>query len=272
MVLTESILTSRRPIALISLWDMLRSYLPIYEVALSLGGLKRDVGLLHRGSGYSISVQLLDTDDFLHLLTEIARVCPEYGLTYTTELAARISARTPPKTYGELLPVLNSLNDTLTTELEKEAIFRIPPERKSYYERDDLFGQKLHDAFPSCARDIQKAGSCYALGQEDGCVHHLMLVLERGLNALASEVGVTYHHANWQNIIDKIASELKSMPRGPNRDFYTEVNTQFGFLKEAYRNHAQHAHDDPYDMPKALHILNHVRNFMQQLEKGGLSE
>ena len=76
----------------------------------------------------------------------------------------------------------------------------------------------------------------------------------------------------WQNIINKIAIELKSLPGGPDRDFYKEGNAQFGFLKDAYRNHAQHAHDDPYDMEKALSILDHVRAFMQQLEKGGLSE
>jgi len=251
---------------------MLRSYLPIYEVALSLGGLKRDTELHHSGVGYSQTVQNFDADSFRHLLAEIARVCPEYGLTYTAESAKRISARTLPKTYGELFPVLNSLNDTLTAELEKEAIFRIPPERKSYYERDDMFGQKVLDAFPSCARDIQKAGSCYALGQEDGCVHHLMLVLERGLKALAAKLGVPYQHTNWQDIINKIASELRSMKRGPDRDFYTKVNAQFGFLKDAYRNHAQHAHDDFYDLEKALSILNHVRAFMQQLEEGGLSE
>lgn len=99
-----------------------------------------------------------------------------------------------------------------------------------------------------------------------------MLVLERGLNALASEVGVTYHHANWQIIIDAIEGRTKSLPRGTKLIFYRETNAQFGFLKEAYRNHAQHAHDDPYDMEKALHILNHVREFMQQLEKGGLHE
>jgi ABC-type microcin C transport system permease subunit YejB len=87
-------------------------------------------------------------------------------------------------------------------------------------------------------------GSCYALGQEDGCVHHLMLVLERGLKALAAKLGVPYQHTNCQDIINKIASEFKSMPRGLDRDFYTEVNAQFGFLKDAYRNHAQHAHDD----------------------------
>lgn len=62
------------------------------------------------------------------------------------------------------------------------------------------------------------------------------------------------------------------MTRGPKLDLYREVNAQFGFLKVAYRNHAQHAHDNLYDMEKALHILNHVREFMQQLVKEGLSE
>jgi hypothetical protein len=62
------------------------------------------------------------------------------------------------------------------------------------------------------------------------------------------------------------------MPRGPLRDFHLEVNSQFGFLKNAYRNHSEHAHDDPYDMPKALSILNHVHAFMQELAKGGLTE
>jgi hypothetical protein len=99
-----------------------------------------------------------------------------------------------------------------------------------------------------------------------------MLVLERGLNALATKVRVPYHHTNWQTIINEIAKKLQSEPRGPVRDFYVVVNTQFGLLKEAYRNHSEHARDDHYDMPKAQHILNHVRDFMQALEKGGLSE
>ena len=50
------------------------------------------------------------------------------------------------------------------------------------------------------------------------------------------------------------------------------MNSQFGWLKDAYRNHSEHARDDHYDMPKALSILNHVRGFMQALEKGGLTE
>lgn len=99
-----------------------------------------------------------------------------------------------------------------------------------------------------------------------------MLVLERGLNALAVKVGVPYQRTNWQNIIDQIATKLKLAPRGTERDFYVEVNAQFGFLKDAYRNHSEHARDDPYDMDKAQSTLNHVHDFMQALEKGGLSE
>jgi hypothetical protein len=100
-----------------------------------------------------------------------------------------------------------------------------------------------------------------------------MLVLERGLNALATKLAVSFHYANWQVIIDQIEKQLKSsLPRGSQLDFYREANAQFGFLKEAYRKHSSHARDDYYDMPKALHILNHVRDFMQALEKGGLKE
>ena len=117
----------------------------------------------------------------------------------------------------------------------------------------------------TCARDIKRAGSCYALEQEDACVHHLMLVLERGLNALAIKMSVPYQRVNWQPIIDGIGAKLKGMPRGEEKDFFVEINAQFGFLKDAYRNHSEHARDDPCDMDKARSIYVHVRSFMQRL-------
>jgi hypothetical protein len=250
-----------------SLLDMLRSYFPIYQIALSLQELRSTAELLKRNT-----CSQPDAQGFRVLLEAIQRECLDHGLTHTSELAGRVIGRPSPETYGQMLSELNHLNDSLSSELEKEAIFRIPPERKGYFERNDLFGPEVATAFPSCARDIQKAGSCYALEQEDACVHHLMLVLERGLHALAAEVGAPYQRTNWQEIINGIATRLKSLPRGTKRDFYLEVNAQFGFLKDAYRNHSEHAHDDPYDMPKALSILNHAREFMHELAKGGLSE
>lgn len=252
---------------------MLKNYSPIYQIALDLQALRTKADL-YKGLSYSAAREVAQSDiqSFYALLKDIHKKCSEHALTDSSGLAKHLIDGFEPDNYANLFSELNHLNYTLARELEKEAVFRVPPERKDYYEQDSLFGPKVAAAFPSCDRDVRKAGSCYALGQEDACVHHLMLVLERGLNALAMKVGVSYQRTNWQNIIDQIASKLKSAPRGTERDFFIEVNAQFGFLKDAYRNHSEHARDDHYDMPKALSILNHVRGFMQAIEKGGLKE
>jgi hypothetical protein len=247
--------------------DMLRTYLPIYQIAAKLQKLRSRSELMKRSAPYDPDIQA-----FHEVLGAIQRDGRDHGLTHTADLARRANDRPEPESYGDMLAALDHLNDSLNSELEEEAIFCIPRDRKEFFEQGELFGPEVATAFPSCTRDIQRAGSCYALAQEDACVHHLMLVLERGLNALAVKLSVACQRTNWQPVIDEIGKVLKSLPRGAERDFYLEVNAQFGFLKDAYRNHSQHAHDEPYDMPKAQSILNHVCEFMQKLAKGGLTE
>jgi hypothetical protein len=249
---------------------MLQSYFPIYQIALDLQDLRARSELFLGIHAPKISDQ--DVRRFRALLGEMQRICLEYGLTHTAELVECVINRPAPETHADIISKLTHLNDSLSNQLKKEAVFRVPPELKEYYEQDDFFGPDVGEAFPSCGWDIQRAATCYALEQGDACVHHLMLVLERGLNALAVKVDVPYQRTNWQNIIEAIASKLKSAPKGSARDFYIEVNSQFGLLKDTYRNHSEHARDDHYDMPKALHILNHVRDFMQAIAKGGLAE
>jgi hypothetical protein len=167
-----------------SLWDMLHSYSPIYKIALLLQSL-RTTGLLFRNSveRYPPHDEIVRLRD---LLQSMRQRCSEYGLDYTADMARRGIEKPSPTTYAELFVELDHLNDSLVYELDREAVFRVPPDQKQYYEQANLFGPKVAAAFPSCERDIQKAGSCYAVGQEDACVHHLMLVLERGLKALAA--------------------------------------------------------------------------------------
>jgi hypothetical protein len=210
---------------------------------------------------------------FQILIETIQRECLLLGLIPPHEMAGRLIGKAPPETYAAMFSDLEHLDGSLNAELKKEAVFRIPPERKTYLEQPGLFGPGVATAFPSCKRDIEKAGSCFALGQEDACVHHLMLVLERGLNALANKLGVQYERTNWQRVIDGIKTKLGShtLPRA-ERIFLDEVNAQFGFLKVAYRNHSEHARDDYYDLTKALPILNHVHSFMRELANGGLKE
>ena len=249
---------------------MLQNYLPIYQIALELQRLRSECTLRKNLDTLSVQMQPWDRDAFQVLLETLIKGCPDYSFIHTAELAKKALSRSLPKTYADMFSALTYLDDSLSNELEKESVFRIPSERKGYFDQDKLFGPKGAAAFPSCERDIRKAGSCYALGQEDACVHHLMLVLERGLNVLATKLDVPYERTNWQNIIEQNAKKLKL--RGAEFEFHREANAQFGFLKDAYRNHSEHARDDYYDMPKARSILDHVRDFMQALEKGGLTE
>jgi hypothetical protein len=254
-----------------SLWDMLQSYLPIYRIVIDLQKLRRTAEVY---ADALTELHDIDKHKISTLLDAIQQGCLALGLIPPYEMAVRLTERGMPRNHAVLLSDLDHLDGSIDTELKKGAVFRIPPERKDYFEQNELFGSKVTAAFPSCSRDIEKAGSCYALGQEDACVHHLMLVVERGLTALAARVNVTYHYADWQKIIDGVETKLKAgqLPRGLELDFYRQAHAEFGFLKEAYRKHSAHARDDPYDMPKALSILNHVRDFMQALGKGGLSE
>ena len=167
-----------------SLWDMLQSYFPIYEIALKLSELRSQVEYRKSSSG----LWKTHAKRYHDILVMLQRECQNHNFIHASEMVRRaMNVRRAPETSAHLFYELTHLNDSLGAELEREAIFCIPPERKDYFERDDLFGSKVAVAFPSCARDIQKAGSCYALGQEDACVHHLMLVLERGLNAFGGE-------------------------------------------------------------------------------------
>jgi hypothetical protein len=265
------------PYRLWSLWEMMWRFFPLIEIEIELRDLLNNANL-NKGSSsssYHENKQLASWDikKVQVFMEKLRRLCQDYKLAHSFDVVDRIMRKQKPyDNYSHLFYELTHLDDMLRLELEKEVIIRIPQERINYYENDELFGEKVAAAFPSCTRDIRKAGSCYALGQEDACVHHLMLILERGLYALADRIGVTYRRTNWQNVIEKIASTLKGMPSGEEREFYLEVNAQFGFLKDAYRNHAEHVRDDPYDMEKALSIFNHVRSFMQELEKRGLSE
>jgi hypothetical protein len=205
------------------LWDMLRTFLPLYQVAQRLAELRYKAEV---NKGIRESIYDYHSKGFTSLVDEIHRKCLEHDLTHTSGLAESIATREPPEDYGEMFATLNALDSSLSNELKNEAFFRITPERKSYFEQVDLFGPKVATAFSSCERDIQRAGRCFALEQEDGCVHHLMLVLERGLRALAKTVGLSYVQSpNWQVMINEIEKQIKLLPPGAVREAYKKMGS-----------------------------------------------
>lgn len=219
-------------------------------------------------------------DEFPAFLAQLKTECDALGLSYTHGLVTHAESRLAEKgkkyRHTELLSDLDTLIFSFGQELRKELFFRIPQDKEPFFQRDALFGPEVAEAFPSSADDIQHAGTCFALGQNDASVFHLMRILERGLNVIAGKVNVNFDRRNWENVINDIEAALKNMGRGPGvdveqRKLYAGAATQLYFVKDAWRNDVMHVRE-VYDSGKAQSALTHVREFMQALADAGLSE
>jgi hypothetical protein len=235
------------------------------------------------GSSTARSKADREFSELIATLKEMQVECKKLDLTSTTDLISHIESEVQQKgnddyTYADMLNHLNTLSFSFTTELRKNCCFRIAKEKDKYFQKDDLFGPEVSKAFGSCVDEIRNAGSCYALEQYEATAFHSMKVLERGLDILAKKFGVDFSYTNWHNVIEQIEKHIKNMNSSfgadwkEQRKFYSQAATHFMFLKDAWRNHVMHIRDVPYDEGRAFSVFSNVREFMQALAEGGLTE
>lgn len=260
---------------------MLKKYaFSFYEV---ISSLQRQLysASLTGSSSYKSSLYRHQFAEILKLLADIRAEADILGLENTSDLARHFESAVQEKdeqySNQELLKDLETLSFSFANELRRRFFFRIASDKQKYFQQDDLFGSKVSTDFPSCVEEIQNAGTCYALEQNEACVFHLMRVLERGLGVLAAKFGVPFLNDNWHNIIELLESKIRKMDITFGTDwkekqkFYSAAASQFMFLKAAWRNHVMHVRD-VYDEGRARSILSHVGELMQALTEGGLKE
>jgi len=254
-----------------------------YEVIVRIAQLRSAAKPWLFMSSYSAPLKVShDIPDLIATLKEMRVECDKLDLTPTTDLISHIESEVQQKgsdyTYVDMLNHLDTLSFSFATELRKNCCFRIAKEKDKYFQKDDLFGPEVSKAFGSCVDEIRNAGSCYALEQYEATAFHSMKVLERGLDILAKKFGVDFSYTNWHNVIEQIEKHIKNMNSSfgadwkEQRKFYSQAATHFMFLKDAWRNHVMHIRDVPYDEGRAFSVFSNVREFMQALAEGGLTE
>lgn len=264
---------------------MLKRYaFSFYEVVVSIENLRNRARLWASSSGSYGSrskVSASEQKEMVAALTKMRTECDDLGLIHTVDMISFIESEANRKgddyTYVDMLNDLNTVNASFAKELRRNSFFRIANEKGEFFQKDELFGSKVNEAFKSCVGEIQSAGTCYALEQNEACVFHLMRILERGLGALASKFAVPFQHDNWHNIIEQLEAKIRKIDPtfGPDwkdqQKFYSRAASQFMLFKDAWRNHVMHV-ADVFDEGKALSVFNSVRVFMQALTDGGLTE
>lgn len=186
-------------------------------------------------------------------------------------------------TWDRVLTELTFLRQTIEADLEKHLFaFVMPDKAKVLIELPEKWKLALGE-FPEIAKDLQSAAECYALGQDMGCVFHLMRVAEHGLRAIARKVGVKLtdkgkpqpiEYATWDKVIAGIGSQIqraRALPQGPRKNsrlqFYSNAAENCTYIKDVWRNETSHTRKW-YNDAEALGILNRVKDFMQMLATG----
>jgi hypothetical protein len=183
-------------------------------------------------------------------------------------------------TVERLLDALEGLKRELVPALHKRRFAYFPPPNDKFFDRADLFGEKVGKKIPASRQDIKEAGTCLAAGLYTACVFHLMRVAEHGLRKLARKFHVVLVHKGhrspmeeegWGKIIlalkDKIeeAHRVTSKPKKRERlRFYSDLTDHVLFMRDLWRNDVSHVRGR-YNEEEAKMAWSRVERFMQLL-------
>lgn len=217
-------------------------------------------------------------------LASLKRVAVEFstiGLRITAktinELISQLENPTVGQNFQWLMEKVKDIGNLSKKEIEGKVFLYVPAERAKFFPRisnPHIFGEPVSDAFPSAVEDVTESGVCLALDRGSACVFHLMRVLEIGLTALGKVFGVSLAHTNWAPAIEQIESRVREMHKDADwkarsdckdqQEFYAQAASQFGILKDAWRNYTMHARGF-YTEEQAERIFENVKAFMQKL-------
>ena len=203
-----------------------------------------------------------------------------WNLLGWTELAAqgvRLRNRALSNEQGKVMYELtNDLREAFLERADRDALLIIPTANRKYYEQEvPIFGKAVADALPEAAQEISEAGKCFALDRWTACIFHLMRALELSLHRIAKELGIAFpapiELQDWGTIVKKIDSRIdelekqsRSQQKSEDLRFYSTLNLEFSWFKNAWRNSISHARES-YNEEQAANILGHVGKFLNEI-------
>ena len=160
-----------------------------------------------------------------------------------------------------ILELYNRLHD----DLEARVFISIPAELTPLYQQDECaFGRNVADAFPLAIEDIGEASKCLALGRSTAAVFHLMRAMECAVQRLSTKLEIQNVDREWGKLLSDIAKAIEAMPKGADRNKWSESHTHLYHVKQAWRNDTMHP-KQTYTFEEAKAIFEAVKAFMNDL-------
>jgi hypothetical protein len=169
-------------------------------------------------------------------------------------------------TFGDVQDAIGQLEQTISWEMEDRLFMYINPDRAARYDQRELFGKDVNSKFPTIQFDLVEAGNCYATGRSTAVVFHLMRIMETGVQAFGTKLGVKLtDEKNWQNILDEVNKAIRGLSaKDPATVAMSQASANLYAVKLAWRNEVMHP-KDTYTLEEADNLIRQVKIFMEQL-------
>lgn len=196
------------------------------------------------------------------------------------ELAETLTALRAPDTYAinidfnlmhQILPRLDHVVRSINHSLRGRRMFALTVEGQRLYENaSPLFGQEVHDKFPTSRDEIAEAGKCLALRRNKAMVFHLMLAMEAGVRAISDSKGIallkpTGEFYDWGTQLSRLKSLfIDKLTDLDEQQKWTSVHSLLWTVKEAWRNPTMHP-AAKYTDEEAEEVFSATRAFLRGL-------
>jgi hypothetical protein len=213
------------------------------------------------------------TPDHLRYYASIFR---EIGLSVSAQLAEEMAVACNSKGI-----VKRDQNDTIPElarqirrELSAVYLMAVPNDKVGLLKEADPFGSAVPDRFPEVADEITEASRSLAFGLNTASVFHLMRIVEAGLTALVTSLGISDYLPSWKGLlsqVDKALADLEKQKKDASARakirVISEARLHIAAIKDAWRNPTIHKIAKSYDDRQARRVYETVRDFIEQLAR-----
>ena len=188
--------------------------------------------------------------------------------------ACRPSSSLEAREFGQMMA---ALTERIEDECGRRTFLVLTRREAEYFsQREPMFGYQVCHKFPKeAAFEIAEAAKCLALSRSTAAVFHLMRVMEIGIRAVSSCLGipdpVKPSERNWSKMLKNIMEDgiQRRWPTSAQRmagdgAFFESLYVSLDAVRNPWRNSTMHI-EHKYTNDDAEHIFVAVKGFMKKL-------
>jgi hypothetical protein len=203
-----------------------------------------------------------------NLIVEIVEADPSKATVENGLLRLRDASLDSGRSYHHIECVYS----TLEAELSSIVFKAVPREKARFCNSDWLLKSPIFEKFPETVDEFQKAGRCFAYGENTACIFHLMRVTDFYLRKVAESIpGTTYDARSWDGLGKLIVKRMEEKYQTKTDEwkskepFYAEILTDIQAISRGHRNPALHELEKKYDEREATYMLTVIEGFARHV-------